>query len=423
MTRAAQLQALSDNDVVVADARSAPKVLRPEFAPEHVLSADLSIHTDLSAVEDEWRRFERNADCTAFQSFDWLSTWQRHIGRRQGITPVIAVGRYAGGETAFILPLAVEPRMSGRRLCWLGQNLCDYTGPLLARDFAACVSRDRFLQMWRDGLALIRRDPRTRYDWIELEKMPYRVGRQANPFTYLDVALNPSGAHFTRLGDSWEKFYFDKRSSATRRHDRTKRRRLAAFGEVRFASCTDVDDARRTTETLMRQKSRALTRRGISDVFARAGCREFFLDLATNPNTRHLVHISRIEVGTVWAALNLGIVFGDCYYHVVASYEDCELARFGPGALHLRELMAHAIGRGLKRFDFTIGDERYKLEWSDSHLKLCNHVAAATWRGRPASAWAKARNSIKRFIKQTPAVWRMVNAARSAIGSLRALPR
>ncbi len=59
--------------------------------------------------------------------------------------------------------------------------------------------------------------------------------------------------------------------------------------------------------------------------------------------------------------------------------------------------MAHAIGRGLRRFDFTIGDERYKSEWCDQHLRLYDYSAAATWRGWPASALSAARRRLKRY--------------------------
>ena len=69
----------------------------------------------------------------------------------------------------------------------------------------------------------------------------------------------------------------------------------------------------------MEQKSRSFARKGIPDLFARPGHREFFLDLATNPAARQLVHISRTEVGDVSAATNFALVTGDCYYHVLAS--------------------------------------------------------------------------------------------------------
>ena len=389
-------------------------------APLRQVPSTLSvrIYRDLAAVEPEWRRFERCADCTAFQTFDWLAAWQRNVGLREGVRPAIAVGRFGGDETAFIVPLGVAPARWAKRLCWLGQELCDYNAPLLARDFSQRVAPDRFLAVWRELLQQIQTDPLLRHDWIEFEKMPQEIGAQINPFTYLAVTPNASGAHLTHLGDDWEEFYTTKRSSGTRRRDRAKRRHMSEYGEIRFMTASDADDARRTLETLMEQKSRSLARRGIADIFARPGYREFFLDLASNPNIRDLIHISRVEVGTTSAATNFGIVFGDCYYHVLASYDHGAISQYGPGALHLRELMAHAIRLGLKRFDFTIGDEAYKLEWCDTRLSLYDYSATVTWRGLPASAFSTVRRRIKRFIKQTPFVWRLASKARSTIGSL-----
>ncbi|HXX05000.1 MAG TPA: GNAT family N-acetyltransferase, partial [Xanthobacteraceae bacterium] len=376
------------------------------------------IYDDLAAIEEEWRRFERVADCTAFETFDWLATWCRHVGPRQRVRPVVAIGRFGDDEIACILPLSVAPGRWSKRLCWLGQELCDYNAPLLARDFSQRVTPDRFLAGWQDLQRQMLRDPRLHYDWIEFEKMPQKIGEQINPFTYLSVTPNASGTHLMQLGDDWEKFYVAKRSSATRRRDRAKRRHMSEYGAIRFLTAKDADDARATLEILMEQKGRALARRGIADIFARPGHREFYLELACNPKSRHLVHVSRVEIGAVCAATNLGIVFGDCYYHVLASFADSDVAHYGPGALHLRELMAYAIKLGLKRFDFTIGDEPYKLEWSDTDLKLYDYTAAVTRRGLPAFWFSGQRRRIKRFIKQTPLMWRLASQIRSAIGAL-----
>ena len=396
-------------------AAAAPSVERLRETPAKL---NFHIYGDLTAIESDWRRFERNADCTAFQTFDWLSAWHRNIGLRQGVHLAIIVGRYSDDEIAFIMPFCVEPERLARRLCWLGQKLSDYNGPLLAPDFSQRVPRESFLALWRELKAQMQCDPLLRYDWIEFEKMPETIGAQINPFTFLRVALNASGAHLTHLADDWEKFYTAKRSSATRRRDRAKRRHMSEFGEVRFVTAAGPDDTRRTLETLLEQKSRSLARRGIANIFAPPGHREFFLDLASNPQSRHLFHISRIDVGKSCAAANFGIMFGDRYYHVVASYDDGDIAHYGPGALHLRELMAEAIRMRLKRFDFTIGDEPYKLEWSDTTLNLYDFAAAATWRGLPARTASAVRRRIKRFIKQTPWAWRLASRARSAMGPL-----
>lgn len=379
-------------------------------------SLKLSLQTEFAAVEAQWRRFERVADCTPFQTFDWLRAWQRHIGGRDRVVPVIAVASFLDGDTAFMLPLGIEAQRSARRLCWLGQDLNDYNAPLVARDFAQRIAPERFRAAWQELCACMQRQPPLQYDWIELEKMPQRIGSQVNPFFHLALAGNPSGAHIAQLGTDWKNFYYDKRSSATRRRDRVKRKHLSEFGDVGFVTSADADESRRTLEKLMEQKSRLLAQRGIADMFARPGWRDFFLDVAANPATRHLVHVSRIQIGATCAAANLGVVFGGAYYHVLASYDNGALAQYGPGALHLRELLAYAIGLGLERFDFTIGDEPYKLEWSDAHVSLGDYTAPATWRGWLPYCRSMVCRPLKRFIKQTPWAWRAASRARSYLG-------
>lgn len=415
MSGATPLTALR-NSALAFDARAAAAARRAEQISAAPIQLKISIHDDFADVETLWRRFERVADCTPYQTFDWLAAWQRHIGVREGVRPVIVLASYADGEPAFLLPLAVEPSGAARRLCWLGQDLNDYNAPLLAKDFAQRVTPERFVDAWREARAAIQREPALRHDWIDLQKMPSEVGGQANPICRLGVAVNPSGAHSTGLAGDWTQFYADKRSSATRRRDRIKRKHLSALGDISFITEADPRDIARTLQTLMQQKSRQFAHRGIGDMFARPGWREFFLDVAVNPATRPMVHVSRVQIGEGCAAANLGLVFGGTYFHMVASYDDGEVSRYGPGALHLRELLAFAIGRGLRRFDFTIGDEPYKREWSDNAATLWDYQTVATWRGSPAVGRAALARRLKRFIKQTPWAWRTVSHARALLG-------
>ncbi len=76
--------------------------------------------------------------------------------------------------------------------------------------------------------------------------------------------------------------------------------------------------------------------------------------------------MSRLDVGPTLAAANYGLIFRGRYYHVLASYDDGPVSRFGPGAAHLHDLMRYAIEHGCNEFDFTIGDEPYKHDWCDT---------------------------------------------------------
>lgn len=379
---------------------------------------DLAIYEDLAEVGAVWRAFEAGADCTVFQSFDWLSLWQQHIGSLTGVRPAIIVGRDPAGATLFILPLATQRTGFARELVWLGSDLCDFNAPLLAHRFPALLSERRFLQLWQDALNAFQDHPRLHFDLIRLKKMPAMVGGQNNPMLALNVMLNPSGSYVTALADDWENFYKAKRSSSTRSRERTKRKRLAEFGALALVSAESADDGLASLEALMAQKARSFERMGVANIFAKPGHAAFYRALATDTRARNIVHISRLDCGEKIAAVNIGLTFRDTYYHLQASHADGDLGRFGPGAAHLNELLRYAIARGFKYYDFTIGDEPYKQDWCDGAQPLYDHLAIATGRGACVYLPMVAKNWLARRIKQSPALWKFFSRTRAFVGSL-----
>lgn len=382
-------------------------------------SISLSVYDDLSSIEAEWRAFEQVADGTVFQSFEWLSTWQRHVGEPRSVIPAIVAGRDADGQLLFIFALAVEKRGFVRQLTWLGADLGDYNGPLLAPRFADCIDGDRFIVLWREVMHRLQDHSKLGFDVVHLDKMQGNIGSQRNPFVSLWTRQHPTGAYRTELTKDWDSFYKAKRSATTRRRDRTKRKRLDELGTVRFAAQTGAEDRAATLAILIKQKSKAFAAMGVSNIFERPGHRDFYHALAIDPAMNPIVHISRLDVGERPAATNLGLIFRGTYYHLLASYDGGDAAKYGPGAAHLHELLRFAIEYGCKTFDFTIGDEPYKRDWCDARIVLFDHLAPVTFRGALAAAWLWALGELKRLIKQTPTLWRMAGRVRSALARVR----
>src|SRR6266852_8460735 len=99
MAQAARFQfQASDLDANLSEANSA----------QRVGDVFVGIYEDLSIVEEEWRTFEQHADGTVFQTFEWLATWQQHIGLQNGVRPAVVIGRDPRGVILFLLPLAIE---------------------------------------------------------------------------------------------------------------------------------------------------------------------------------------------------------------------------------------------------------------------------------------------------------------------------
>ena len=294
----------------------------------------LTVYDDLAMVEAAWRGFQQDADCTAFQTFEWLSAWQRHIGARNGVTPCIAVARDRNDEVLFILPLAVQRKGLARELTWLGSDLCDYNAPLLAADRATRLDGASFERLWRETLARVQDNPRLSFDMIRLDKMPETVRGQQNPMLALPAILHSSGCYATPLAESWEAFYAAKRSSSTRRRDRTKRNRLAEVGEIKFVTPDSAAGVRDALDVLIAQKSAYFAKRGIPNLFARPGYADFYREFACMGQAAGLSHVSQLQVGDEVAAANFALTLGGRYYYVLSSYTDGDMARLGPGATH-----------------------------------------------------------------------------------------
>jgi len=375
----------------------------------------LSIHHNIAELEQEWRAFEAQADGTAFQTFDWLSAWQRHIGAREGVTPAIVIGRNRG-QILFILPLALQPGIL-RRVVWLGTFLNNCNAPLLARNFSEIIKSAQFLPLWWQVVQILRSE--LRHDLIDLNKIPETVGTQANPLLTLQVSPHANDTYLTRLSGTWDEFYVAKRSSSWRKTDAKKRRRLVKFGEVEFATADEAGDIEQTLDALIDQKKSLYASLGVGDIFERPGYRDFFLDLASDPTCRDLVHVSSVKVGPTIVAASFGLTFHGNYDYVLAGYCGGELEACSPGAIHLQELMRYFLERGFKTFDFNIGDAPYKREWCDRELKLYDYVAPATAQGWLIAALARQARAFKRFIKRSPSIWPVVHRARSLIGKLR----
>lgn len=377
----------------------------------------LSVHDTFDALRGAWTALERDADCTAFQTYAWLSAWFRNIGAWEGIEPAIVVGWNAEGEgkAIFILPLGLKRGLFGTRLVWLGGTFCDYQAPVLDRNFSRHVRRGQFKALWAEIRSAL-----PEHDIVELNRLPEIVGGQSNPFLGLgNLTAHASGAHMTQLRPTWDAYYGEKRSSGSKKRDRQKRRKLEESGAVELVTPKSREEIVRTVDELIAQKAATFARMGVANPFEKPGVRDFYMELATDAAAQGLIHVCRLEVGGKIAAANWGVSFGGRYHYVLASYaEQEEFARRGPGMIQLMELMRHATETGHSEFDFTIGDEAYKGDWCEVEMRLYDHVEAATVRGWLSLLPAIAFRRAKRFIKQTPVLWDAFTRLRAAAGPL-----
>ena len=371
-----------------------------ETAYEARPSVLLSVHNEFSSMEAVWRRFEQVADGFAFQTFDFLETWYEHIGSKAGFDLQIVVAWGSKAKPLMILPLGIENCGPLKKLGWLGGDLNDYNGPLLAPNFLEHVAPGEFSKLWEDIQAVL-----PAYDIAELMRQPAMIDGQPNPFLELGTKLNASGAHMTSMGGDFDAYYDEKRTAKAKRHFRSRRKKLEAMGETVYVHPKSAKDIEASVEKLVELKSAALKAMGANDFLAKPGYADFYKALALKSGSEGIAHVSHMEVAGAYVAGNWGLVHKGRFYYLLASYDGPKFGRFAPGVQALVETMKWAVGRGVDTFDFTIGDERYKHEWCETAIDLHDHLSAESFKGRVALIKTCALLSAKRMIKQTPVLW------------------
>ncbi|WP_342643543.1 GNAT family N-acetyltransferase [Rhodoligotrophos ferricapiens] len=389
---------------------------RPAVVADLPLSSGswkLGAYRDFDSIEAQWRCLEQRAVGYPFQEFDWLKNWHQQIGRPSGAEPFILTVADASGRLSMILPLVIERALGQNRLAPMGDPVCDYHGPLITPAFAALLDRRAIHLLLERAVKL------AGVNYVLLTRIPPQLGAIANPFANLDLHPFSASAHATSLGDDWESFYASRRSTKTRRRFREKEKALAKLGPIRFDIVTDPAERKALAAEMMTLKASQLqATAGEYNTFAHPFVQNFFRKVAGDSAVAD-VFMFKLTVGETLAAAAVGLVKDGSFFYEVPVYPDCGLQRYSPGNLLLHKIMAWAIDRGCTRFDFTIGDEPYKLDWCEQTW----HLGCGAWgnglAGRVGAQMALGEIALKRHVKHNPRLLAAAVRLRNVWGRLR----
>ncbi|HYM74047.1 MAG TPA: GNAT family N-acetyltransferase [Stellaceae bacterium] len=354
--------------------------------------ARLSIYRSFAECEALWRDAMAGSAWFAFQSVDWLKTWQHTIGDAEGVSPYIVRLADAAGRTLLILPLGVYREGWRRVLRFLGGVVTDYNAPLIAPDLAKRLTDAETARLWAVVLKLL---PPT--DLVWLHRMPETIEGVHNPLAALPGACQRETGQAATIPATMDQFR-KARSSKHFADTRRRRRRLAERGPVTFANpAPDSAEAQAIMPVLARQKSRLWRETKCRDLFAEPAYIAFYERLMAEGMQGADVHVSSLSSGDTIVAAHWGLVSRGRFYFLVVTREDGEWGFFSPGRLLMEDLVEWCVATpGVDRFDLTGGDEGYKSQWADEHLPLYELLAACSLKGAAYIAQHQLRQRLKR---------------------------
>ena len=173
--------------------------------------ASVDILTDLAVAEPIWRSLETpEAFTTPYQRFDLQSSYQRHVGTLDGMTPFVIVAYDVNREPLMVLPLGMRHDNGIRVAQAFGGKHCTFNMPLWNRDFAQSATRadlDALIAgikahpVKADVLALARQPA----NWMDINNPMALLPHQASINNCPLLIMTPGAPPADRLSNSFRR--------------------------------------------------------------------------------------------------------------------------------------------------------------------------------------------------------------------------
>lgn len=320
----------------------------------------------LVSLETEWRELEERSSAGLFQSYGFAASWYACAGMASRAVPAVAVCREYSVVRA-IFPGCVIRKGGVKFLTWLGGFFAVDYGDVLFDPMASC-GVESFLS---DVLTLLRE--KTGFHLCYLNNV--RHDSPAYPYfkQHLrefrgDVApyVELSGSFDTYL-DSLKRFRKKQKSDTLRQI-----KRLSELGQLEFSIISGYDArASELLEAFFKQKNWRFRTSGVHGVLLMPGYEEFYRDQALHNDT---VHLSCITLDGQIIATHVGYLYKQRFYYLMPAY-DHHYGTYSPGRVLAYYLIRDCFEQGVDVFDFSIGSEEYKYEWTRDEVAITSFVS------------------------------------------------
>ncbi|WP_316858894.1 GNAT family N-acetyltransferase [uncultured Cohaesibacter sp.] len=289
---------------------------------------------------------------------------QRHIEKFPEIEERTLVMRCKQtGALVGLLPLIARKKLAVTILEYANMGLVDYAMPILHRD----------IDNWIDDPAAISRQllkKLGRYDILRIKHMPTDNPAILKLFPNAHMQVSDFSAHAVDLGTDYDAWRAANVSKNERKHRDRKRRTLERDGGWEMKVLSEPDEVAIAMDHLRAfHKDRYKDRPG-EDLIQDPQIFEFYRQLAVEDAGKQYVCLCQFTLNDQIVAVEYGLKHDGRYLMLMMGFDLERAGRYSPGLLMTEDIIANCIKFDIGVFDFTVGDEAYKLKFGTRPIPI-----------------------------------------------------
>ena len=371
--------------------------------------ASVDILGDLGQAEPIWRGLEAAQQfSTPYQRFDFLGSWQRQVGAREGLRPFIVIAYDSECRPLLLLPLALSHEHGVRTASFMGGKHATFNMALWDREFATeATSADL------DALIAAIRE-RGEADVLALNQQPLTWRDLPNPMALLPHQASANDCPLMTIVP--EEPPTARISNSFRRRLKGKERKLQALAGYRYHVATSDADVGRLLDWFFAVKPKRMAEQKLPNVFADPGVEDFVRDacMARLAGGGHVIDIHALECDDEVIAIFAGVADGHRFSMMFNTYTLSANSKYSPGLILMRDIVDHYAECSYRALDLGIGSDEYKRLFCKGDEPIFDSFIPLSLRGKLAAAAMSGVNRAKHLVKHNPALFEIAQRLRSA---------
>lgn len=340
---------------------------------------------------------------TAFQHGPWLGAWYDAFG---DVAPLIAmITDAATGRDIAMVPMIIRSRGGVRVVEFADLGVSDNNAPILTSDGACDAVSDRAIA---EALVAGLRALPEGLDLLRLKKMPAHVGTRPNPLVSLGRLGSCSvNGNLVLTGDDYAAYETSIKRMKLPRCWRAFNRHAGA----RFELAADVDTALKFLDAMDLQQQQRMKELELPFVLNDDSHAKFYRDVVRQGVAEGYAVVSALLCDEGVIATSFGLRYGATYWLLRISNAGKPWSSLSPGLLVAERTMAALHPQGIRRFDLSVGNQKYKRRFGALPLPLTDVSVALSWRGVPFVLRDHAAQALRRHPRLAAVVGRAMGKA------------
>lgn len=331
-----------------------------------------------NSITEECESIFNNEDnmltSTFFQDIEYIKEIIKNKNSRLKIIII-----YYNKSVLAILPLEIKKIYSVKVLQWIGTDYSDYCNPILSKKLSLNLNKEYFLNVWK----LIFSEIKNEIDIVFFNNQLALINDFTNPFVSFFETLKFSTVYNINLNNNFND-YKENVKNKNKKHAYEIHRTLIKYEKLKehLKNLTiNIQDSSQdflNFKKVIDEKKTQLFKKNINNKLD-----DNFKKIFENLIKLKKVNFYIISLMSEKKAISscFGFVYENAFYYYIPTVLSNSFDNYKPGKILILQIIQWCIKNNIKKFDFGLGSEKYKKDFSNKEISLHRYIKFYTLKG------------------------------------------